>query len=92
MVIPPDNGSYRSITRGCQEGCGALCVTDRYPENGMPDAKPSTTIQVGLRLPKTTVDWLRRRALSEERSVSFIVRKLVEAEMAKEPRSKATKN
>ena len=58
----------------------------------MPDAKPSTTIQVGMRLPKTTVEWLRRRADAEERPISFIVRKLVETEMAREARAKPAKS
>ena len=42
------------------------------------------TKAVGLRLAPDVVDWLKKRAAADQRSLAFIVMQIVRAEMARE--------
>jgi hypothetical protein len=49
------------------------------------------TPALGLRIPRDAAEWLRARAAAEERSLAFIVTRLIRQAMANEERAKKTK-
>jgi hypothetical protein len=46
------------------------------------------TKSVSLRLPPDVVEWLKARAQAEERSLAFLVTKIVRAELQREAKAK----
>jgi hypothetical protein len=50
---------------------------------------PGPTRQIALRLPHAMVDWLELRAKQDDRSFAYVVKKIIEAEMARERKKAA---
>jgi hypothetical protein len=54
-----------------------------------PYVRPSK--QVGLRIPAEMLAWLEATAKAEDRSVPYLIRKIIQEQMAREPKAKKPK-